>query len=430
MKVPGTVKWMVKEPINPQIKAESDESGLLRFFESPVFNIHFAVHYLFYSKEPGVLSFIGNKIFSFPAAEVDFFIPQLILMYIQIDEIADVLDPYLVHRCQESADFSLKCTWLLESYNFNAEDCLSSSQKCRDLMLMKELYPERDRKNKIKMSQELSASYKKTHYRSQSDATGVLYSSKKYIIHPVRLSLGDLNSGRAFDNGCLCFETQKGTVNDLLGHRTVCSCGAPKLASEKEFMKALINIGKTLTSLPTKIEKTSRLRVLLNLINKNLPARVWLPTLVNFPHHVVRISEEKTAVLNSKDKTPFIVFFEVIEVPDIYTSPVISKMMPSLRHTKSDEHLDQISDSIIVSSRRRSKNFEMYKFCSQFYEFNNDQDVWSQADDDITEQCLKNRKIELDPVPQLPYESTDSRFMGMYNLLSEMLYKRSIIQKN
>lgn len=62
MKVPGTA-CMIKETIQPQIKTERGQSGLLRFFESPVFNIHFAIHYLFYSKEPGVLSFIGNKIF-------------------------------------------------------------------------------------------------------------------------------------------------------------------------------------------------------------------------------------------------------------------------------------------------------------------------------------------------------------------------------
>lgn len=52
----------------------------------------------------------------------------------------------------------------------------------------------------------------------------------------------------------------------------------------------------------------------LNLINKNLPARVWLPLNSDIPHHVVRITEEKTAVLNSKDKTPYIIYVEVVEV--------------------------------------------------------------------------------------------------------------------
>lgn len=105
-------------------------------------------------------------------------------------------------------------------------------------------------------------------------------------------------------------------------------------------MKALINVGKNLTSLPSKAEKTSALRMFLNLINKNLPARVWLPLYSDIPHHVVRITEEKTAVLNSKDKTPYIIYVEVLEVPDIYSSPLIPKMMPTLRHTKSEEHLE------------------------------------------------------------------------------------------
>lgn len=64
MKIPGAA-CMIKELSMqlPQIKTERGQTGLLRFLESPVFNIHFAIHYLFYSKEPGVLSFIGNKIF-------------------------------------------------------------------------------------------------------------------------------------------------------------------------------------------------------------------------------------------------------------------------------------------------------------------------------------------------------------------------------
>lgn len=407
MKVPGGAQCMVKEPVQPQIKTERGQSGLLRFFESPVFNIHFAVHYLFYSKEPGVLSFIGNKIFSFHNSEVDLYIPQLILMYIQIDDLANVLDPYLVYRCRQSADFSLKCSWLLEAYNYNMEGYVSVTQKFKHLSLMKELYPKREKRTRVCELQALSpiSPFKKTHHRSQSDATGMLHNFKKPSSPPVKLCLGDLSSGRAFDNGCLCFETQRGAVNDLLGQQTVCSCGAPKLASEKEFLKALIDIGKMLTSLPTKIEKTSRLRVLLNLINKNLPARVWLPLNSDIPHHVVRITEDKTAVLNSKDKTPYIIYVEVVEVADIYTSPVISKMMPTLRHTKSDEHLDQLGDSVQDLKKEPSKDFALNRISSHLDAFN-EEDVWSQEDDEITAQYLRmHRNVERDAVS---LESCDS----------------------
>ncbi|XP_050073353.1 phosphatidylinositol 4-kinase beta isoform X2 [Anopheles maculipalpis] len=374
-----------------QIRTErTGQSGLLRFFESPVFNIHFAVHYLFYSKEPGVLSFIGNKIFSFPNGEVDLYIPQLIVMYMQIEELSEVLDPYLVYRCRQSVDFSLKCVWLLEAYNFNTEMLSGAGNSVRKhLSLLRELYPKRER---VKLAAAISAppntaagtggevlgttndpltlqahpalsAVRKTHHRSQSDATGMmgLLAQHHHAHHaPVPgvpgpsnrtpVCLGDLSTGRAFDNGCVCFESVRGTVNDLLGQQTVCSCGAPKLAPEKEFMKALIDIGKMLTCLQTKIEKTSRLRILLNLINKNLPARVWLPLHTETPHHVVRITEEKTAVLNSKDKTPYIIYVEVVEVQDIYTSPVIPKLMPTLRHTKSEERLDSSSGASALNS--------------------------------------------------------------------------------
>ncbi|XP_055529200.1 phosphatidylinositol 4-kinase beta isoform X2 [Wyeomyia smithii] len=452
LKVPGVAVPTYPNPreiIEPHLKAERNQSGLLRFFESPVFNIHFAVHYLFYSKEPGVLSFIGNKLFSFPYTEVDLYIPQLIIMYMQIEELSEVLDPYLVYRCRQSVDFSLRCVWLLESYNFNMGMSNSGSLSRKHLTLLKELYPKRERRQQLRPIEPIVDTVKKTHHRSQSDATGLMGSlSLNPILYPAPakpLCLGDLSSGRAFDNGCVCFESVRGTVNDLLGQQTVCSCGAPKLVPQKEFMKALIDIGRMLTVLQTKFEKTSRLRILLNLINKNLPARVWLPLHSETPHHVVRITEEKMAVLNSKDKTPYIIYVEVVEVNDIYTSPVIPKMMPTLRHTKSEERLDSgmkpsdgtaaADSSSITSATNGHQTLKQHDSkaseCSSSgeaptssiawgmlgamcdYSLTED-DVWSQEDDEITAQYLNLHKSlsERDAISQFSMDSYDSRDHG------------------
>ncbi|XP_055846245.1 uncharacterized protein LOC129912144 isoform X2 [Episyrphus balteatus] len=424
--VPGVVKCFVreKEPLREPTKTEKGPNGLLRFFESPVFNIHFAIHYLFYSKEPGVLSFIGNKIFSFPDQEVDLYIPQLIVMYIQMDELAEVLDPYLTIRCRKSVDFSLKCLWLLEAYNYQVDSNSPSSKKTQ-LALMKEIFSKKERKQ-LKTQQIVASPVKKTHHRSQSDATVLLSGSRlsaakmpslPFPSTPAKLCLGDLTSGRAFDNGCTCFESVRGTVNDLLGHKTVCMCGAPKSAPQKEFMKALINVGKNLTSLPSKAEKTSALRMFLNLINKNLPARVWLPLYSDIPHHVVRITEEKTAVLNSKDKTPYIIYVEVVEVNDIYSSPVILKMMPSLRHTKSEEHLelkDCCNSGIGGAGKTSESSTESHNGLDSLLHSCLD-DVWSQEDDEITAQYLNMRKqlCERDSVSQMSLDSCDSRDQGI-----------------
>lgn len=440
VKVPGVVKCFIKS--NKEMeqttlslpKIENGHNGLLRFFESPIFNIHFGIHYLFYSKEPGVLSFIGNKIFSFKNQDVDLYIPQLILMYIQMDDLAEALDPYLVYRCRKAADFSLKCSWLLEAYNYSFDSFSSqrSSDKKSHLSLIKELYPKRDRKqllrvddsiekSDVKELKDLHSPIKKTHHRSQSDATGLLTLQPKLFQTPVRLCLGDLSTGRAFDNGCTCFESVRGTVNDLLGNKTICTCGAPKLAAQREFVKSLIDIGRNLTHLPSKTEKTSILRMRLNLINKNLPARVWLPLNSDIPHHIVRIKEEKTAVLNSKDKTPYIIYVEVVEVSDIYTSPVIPKLMPSLRHTKSEEHLDSnLSASPIqhdtlpkeinngTTLKMSHTNLDVNKYWQEYGI--SDDDAWLPEDDEITAQYLNMHKIaDRDSVSQMSLDSIDSR---------------------
>lgn len=41
---------------------------------------------------------LGNKLFGFPNNEVDFYLPQLINMYIQMEDVAEVIHPYLIHR--------------------------------------------------------------------------------------------------------------------------------------------------------------------------------------------------------------------------------------------------------------------------------------------------------------------------------------------
>lgn len=189
IKVPGGVRCLTKsKSIELPLKSEKGHSGLLRFFESPIFNIHFALHYLFYSKEPGVLSFIGNKIFNFKDSDVDLYIPQLILMYIQMDELAEVLDPYLVYRCRRNADFSLKCCWLLEAYNYNVDSFNSSntSNGKGHLSLFKELYPKRERRQLQRTTtvelpfknDNVFSPVKKTHHRYVCSETGMVFATQ------------------------------------------------------------------------------------------------------------------------------------------------------------------------------------------------------------------------------------------------------------
>ncbi|KAK6626780.1 hypothetical protein RUM44_009257 [Polyplax serrata] len=404
-------------PTHTESSRPSDgKSFLLRLFECESFDMSMAIIYLSNSKEPGVQSFIANKLFDFPNDQVDFYLPQLVCMYLQMPDVAEVIHPYLVHRCRKSADFSLKCAWLLDAYSSDAQvpsKKKSNGTKLRNLILSDQLRPkdsdgqavvrkiskgvidEKALDDKQSPPSSSTASFGiKTHQRSKSDVSGLMVGNRKITTFggTMKVSLGDMGSGHAFDNGCNCFDSCTGIVNNLRGQKTECICNAPRLAPELEFIKALISIGKLLGSLSSKEAKTTRLLAELSVVNVNLPARVWLPLHSNIPHHVVRIPPQASAVLNSKDRAPYIIYVEVLQVDDLYNSPVSPKMMNALRHIKSEENL-------------MNEPFP----CSQLVREEDDL-CWSQEDDEISQQYIQlNRAVDRDTISQMSQESSDSR---------------------
>lgn len=95
----GLAHCSVKSARRRQRHNPSKQSWLLRLFESKLFDVSMAISYLHNSKEPGVQAYIGNRLFSFPHEEVDFYLPQLLNMYIHMDEdVGDAIKPYVVGR--------------------------------------------------------------------------------------------------------------------------------------------------------------------------------------------------------------------------------------------------------------------------------------------------------------------------------------------
>lgn len=109
-------------------------------------------------------------------------------------------------------------------------------------------------------------------------------------------------------------------------------------------------------------------------------------------------------------QAPYIIYVEVLEVEDLYTSPVPTKIMgSSLRHTKSEENLtggeqsnamassnisvpDSQQNSTVPSTLRQTpvKNISPYTVRNTDVTFNfpddDPNDCWSQEDDEITQQ--------------------------------------------
>lgn len=126
--------------IPPQVSA-INQSLLLRLFESKLFDMTLAVSYLYKCKEPGVLQYIGNKLFSLSIMDAYFFLPQLVNMYTQSFDIAEVLHPFFSSHCRSDSIFALHCAWLLDTFSEDSahHHKKSHGSKFRDLILSDEL---------------------------------------------------------------------------------------------------------------------------------------------------------------------------------------------------------------------------------------------------------------------------------------------------
>ncbi|KHN74836.1 Phosphatidylinositol 4-kinase beta [Toxocara canis] len=321
---------------------KNPQSWLLRLFESKLFDVVIAMQYLFSAKESGVLNYLGNRLFDFPVESVDFYVPQLVNLYINMREVADVIHPYIVKRCQESVEFSLECCWLLEAYGVDAmrkQKRRAQGYRLRRLILNEFRNEMEPGESAITSPPEPLCRSSRAHSRSRSEAmVCALDKTTESMTKPLNknptlrrsgsvalntktlTSFGDLTTGRAFDNGCVCFdETEQCDADGAT--KMECQCGAQRIRPEQEFVKALMAVGNRLKEIPLKEDKSRRLVNELIMINLNLPARVWLPLYADTIKHVVlRIPHSAGCVLNSKDKAPYCLYVEVLEVDDMRTS--------------------------------------------------------------------------------------------------------------
>ncbi|KAM3657076.1 LOW QUALITY PROTEIN: phosphatidylinositol 4-kinase beta [Ammospiza maritima maritima] len=351
---------------------QAKQSWLLRLFESKLFDISMAISYLYNSKEPGVQAYIGNRLFCFRHEEVDFYLPQLLNMYIHMDEdVGDAIKPYIVHRCRQSIsiDFSLQCALLLGAYSSDMHISTqrhSRGTKLRRLILSDELKPAGRRR-------ELGAALagadtglspsKRTHQRSKSDAT-------------VSISLSS-NLKRTASNPKVESEEEPA-----------------RLAPEREFIKSLMAIGKRLATLPTKEQKTQRLISELSLLNHKLPARAWLPTAA-FEHHVVRVPHSPV-VLNSKDKAPYLIYVG-LECDNFDTASVPARIPENrIRSTRSAENLPECG----MGPEHRAGSF------STVPNYDNDDEAWSV--DDIGELQVELPEMHTNSCDNISQFSVDS----------------------
>lgn len=316
-------------------------SWLLRLFESKLFDMPIAISYLFNSKESGVLAYLGNKLFNFSDQEVDVYLPELIHMFLHMDEVSDYIFPYLSLRAKNHTVFALRAAWILDS-ELNLGE-LEPEEVKRGKKLRQVINEEQTKVHRPQLITNQAQS-KKSHKRSKSEAligtiTGasfhdatVTHSQSTDNIGQENFRMGlafgkcpqHLLSGGVKLNSSLLSNTMYKTSSsgdlkeldkssEMTSDISQCCCWqVPLYVAEQEFIKALLDIGQRMKGLPTKFQKVQRLCAELSLLNLNLPAKVFVPFDDMFPHHVVRVPHNAAVVLNSKEKAPYIIYIEVL----------------------------------------------------------------------------------------------------------------------
>ncbi|XP_068188585.1 phosphatidylinositol 4-kinase beta-like [Antennarius striatus] len=375
----------------PDSISSSKQSWLLRLFESKLFDVSMAISYLYKSKEPGVQAYIGNRLFSFLDGEVDFYLPQLLNMYVHMDtEVGDAIRPYLIHRCRGSITFSLLTAWLLGAYSSDMHISTqhhSRGAKLRKLILSDELKPPcvAPRADGAAPSPSSRRCHRRHHSNNTESSTSfsaagaaperpVSDDAEVFASPPRRTHQRSKSDATTASSGSSLRRTGSNPKVEAVHEEP------ERLRPQREFVKSLLCIGKRLATLPTKEQKTQRLISELSLLNHKLPARVWLPT-AGHQHHVCRIPHTQAVVLNSKDKAPYIIYVEVLDCESFDESPVPVRIPETrIRSARSAENLDcggvtAANANGGMTSEQRAGSF------SAVQNYDNDDEAW--ATDDI-----------------------------------------------
>ncbi|CAD6194054.1 unnamed protein product [Caenorhabditis auriculariae] len=296
--------WKLSQDFN----SSEPPDWLTRMLESNFFDANMAVQYLYLTEEKHVLTYIGKKLTQLPVEEMDFFLPQLLNMYIQRIDVACAIHAYIEKRCKESVHYALQCIWLLErlaNVLKNGAKNYDHSEMIRKTIL--EEYYEMDQYPSSFEFGFLAPLYEPStamqHSHSQPDLSEVHFPSNL-----PRKSASTTISPSPENIFDLVHNYQDRVKEDSVLHPLKDSF----FSVQRRFISRLNYIGTKLCSESTKDSKMMRLKHEIALLNLDLPARCWIP--FSCDHFILHIPPEECCVLNSREKVPFIMYVEILRI--------------------------------------------------------------------------------------------------------------------
>ncbi|KAL5104157.1 Phosphatidylinositol 4-kinase beta [Taenia crassiceps] len=105
--------------ISPILPNSPPFSSLMRFINSSVFSVNHAVHYLNDRSVSKDWDYMAKRLFEYRTEEVDFYLPQLVVLFLQRDGPTRSLLPYLFYRVKTSLRFATEMAWLVDAHNIS-----------------------------------------------------------------------------------------------------------------------------------------------------------------------------------------------------------------------------------------------------------------------------------------------------------------------
>ncbi|KAF1745785.1 hypothetical protein GCK72_022232 [Caenorhabditis remanei] len=298
------------------------QSWTIRLLSSDSFDASMAVEYLNSIQDKPSLTFLGKRLFDLPEKDLDFYLPQLMYLYVTKVDAASVSHAYIEERHKNDAQFTVLCIWLLNCFTRN----VPNKYENHALMLKSLLSKTNSPGSSIESMNILSLD----RLEETNWTVGSTYG--KY-------------NGNFYHSEVQSQSTALNATLDSYEKPRYGPISSQILTNQQNFIGRLVFIGVKLTQqhlFSSKQEKTIALQSELNMLNSMLPTAVWIP--FDFENTIFNICVDESAVLNSKDKVPYVFFAEVV------------RSSPHYNNVKTPASLDQKmkrsqSESILLKNK-------------------------------------------------------------------------------
>jgi phosphatidylinositol 4-kinase len=294
-------------------KGSSDRSlgSLLRLFKSSFFDVWMAVSYLYKYSHNGVWDYLCNELYRLPEAEVEFYLGQLCNLALFAPVESDSLVRFLLDKCAQSIPFALKLAWILHSYQEHENPQVR--RKADKLLEQVEIAAVNRQRATRPISlpicfpsnaSSVSSSSNSSSSSPTPGASSLSVSSSSSEEADAALEEESLRKRSRSDYFDLVqrFVNELGSISDRLRSVPVAQRQA-RLEEELEALARAFLPGHTATA-PGSSAPPSGPYVPL-----------WSTADPRGQHYILRVPVRECHVLNSRERVPYLVCFEVLEVP-------------------------------------------------------------------------------------------------------------------